>query len=765
MKKTINRKSVKTPKMMYNTGGEVTKKDSYEVGDKIKYMDTFRREENDGTIYQINELGTYIVSTGMGVRGVQKEEVIGVYPKEEPKKKRFGLFAEGGEMQMAKRGIKLESDELPTYTIKLDFVDKEDSNFYYDSMEEVFEFVGESATDSQIDKFEEDGYDIDHIFGGEYSTKLVSEIYIPRDERIKNEIVSYLNDKFGKGEVKVSVQESSDINTKMAKRGMKVDEPSVMLTKSEKQKIKRLSQSIDNMLSQTFELTDSIHENIDKLDDLEYRLDDERNKLIKFEKELYEKYGKSKELTDTIHRYYAKGGEVEMEKGGQIKNYKTLLRSFERAKPSISLYIIARDVAEDFMSKKFDKEVDWEKLSIEEKTEYNNNYRDNLDKFYTHLVKEFLRMYYSDNKVKLKVKGQNRETIDSIKRIMKSIAKEYPKSKYGDGGSIAEGNYHMILSQAKEVKHHVDELQDILKNEDDIEAWVVAKMENVSSTLSDITHYLDGKSDMPMAKHGMEVDQEYKVIFQDPNSGEKETINVLASSRKEAERNALDETSFDGWEIISINETRMAKRGIEVEKIEYPAISLKEYDLNDDQAEIYAFIESRQEMQRQYDAIRKNLMTKIARGQFDESKAPKAFMKLIENGTKLYSKFFDKISLSKKEREEIANNMVFDFYNEAEMGNYENETFLPKKYLAEDGAMLVTFDIYDEDGDLVGQGMMAQDVMDYANTIWYYDMMDEDGEEIEDIDVAIDYLEQNEHDVKKSSSATKKRKINRVSKK
>jgi hypothetical protein len=96
MKKTINRKSVKTPKMMYNKGGEVTKKDSYEVGDKIKYMDTFRREENDGTIYQINELGTYIVSTGMGVRGVQKEEVIGVYPKEEPKKKRFGLFAEGG---------------------------------------------------------------------------------------------------------------------------------------------------------------------------------------------------------------------------------------------------------------------------------------------------------------------------------------------------------------------------------------------------------------------------------------------------------------------------------------------------------------------------------------------------------------------------------------------------------------------------------------------------------------------------------------------
>jgi hypothetical protein len=651
MKKTINRKNVKTPKMMYNIGGEVTKKDSYEVGDKIKYMDTFRREENDGTIYQINELGTYIVSTGMGVRGVQKEEVIGVYPKEEAKKKRFGLFAKGGEMPMAKHGMKVEevtispkdidfvylreltpqerkkffndrrsftslyswvsksgddstvffdgkdyvleqesdnnlddmeyyyidiknlsslpipkpikskpykavsrnqslntndansqvlkindinnfitylkniqeanikngasksgganydisrsitiletlldnkklnrtqenfiinkindyedlfesksqamydddylhlihfvrslsdkkyaeggevemakhgmkvkSDRLPTYTIKVDFVDKKDSNFYYNSMEEVFEFVGESATDSQMDKFEEEGYDIDHIFGGEYSTKLVSEIYIPRDERIKSKIVSYLNDKFGKGEVKVSVQESSDINTKMAKDGMKV------------------------------------------------------------------------------------------------------------------------------------------------------------------------------------------------------------------------------------------------------------------------------------------------------------------------------------------------------EKIEYPTITLKEYDLNDDQAEIFAYIETRQELQSQYDAIRKNLMTKIARGQFDEKKAPKLFVYLVENGLKLYSKNFGEIKLSKQEKEEIANNMVVDFMSEAELGNYENETFLPKKYLAEDGMFIMSYDIYNEEGDLIESGLEAQDVVAYANMVWYYDMMDEDGEEIDDVDVAIDFLEQSEFNVernnpKKSSFATKKRKIIRKIKK
>jgi hypothetical protein len=216
--------------------------------------------------------------------------------------------------------------------------------------------------------------------------------------------------------------------------------------------------------------------------------------------------------------------------------------------------------------------------------------------------------------------------------------------------------------------------------------------------------------------------------------------------------------------------TKMAKDGMKVEKIEYPTITLKEYDLNDDQAEIFAYIETRQELQSQYDAIRKNLMTKIARGQFDEKKAPKLFVYLVENGLKLYSKNFGEIKLSKQEKEEIANNMVVDFMSEAELGNYENETFLPKKYLAEDGMFIMSYDIYNEEGDLVESGLEAQDVVAYANMVWYYDMMDEDGEEIDDVDVAIDFLEQSEFNVernnpKKSSFATKKRKIIRKIKK
>ena len=74
---------------------------------------------------------------------------------------------------------------------------------------------------------------------------------------------------------------------------------------------------------------------------------------------------------------------------------------------------------------------------------------------------------------------------------------------YEDGGMMAEGgvtekevvdsNAQMVLSQIKAVKHHADELSQVVSRNSDIEAWVVAKIERASTDLSDITHYLDGQ--------------------------------------------------------------------------------------------------------------------------------------------------------------------------------------------------------------------------------------------------------------------------------
>jgi hypothetical protein len=60
---------------------------------------------------------------------------------------------------------------------------------------------------------------------------------------------------------------------------------------------------------------------------------------------------------------------------------------------------------------------------------------------------------------------------------------------------IAKSNLEMLKSYAKEFIHHGMELQKALKKENEIDAWVVAKAERATTDLSDITHYLDGKSE------------------------------------------------------------------------------------------------------------------------------------------------------------------------------------------------------------------------------------------------------------------------------
>ena len=65
---------------------------------------------------------------------------------------------------------------------------------------------------------------------------------------------------------------------------------------------------------------------------------------------------------------------------------------------------------------------------------------------------------------------------------------------YGGGGMTEDqDNRTMIMRQAKEVAHHVEELNEILSKQPDIDAWVVAKMQDVTTQLSEVTHYLDSR--------------------------------------------------------------------------------------------------------------------------------------------------------------------------------------------------------------------------------------------------------------------------------
>jgi hypothetical protein len=99
-------------------------------------------------------------------------------------------------------------------------------------------------------------------------------------------------------------------------------------------------------------------------------------------------------------------------------------------------------------------------------------------------------------------KEQLKERIEMYARLVKRFPEnDYPQQRkefvgqYAEGGisekEVAESNAEMVLSKIKEVKHHAQELSNVVSKNSDIEAWVVAKIERASTDLSDITHYLE----------------------------------------------------------------------------------------------------------------------------------------------------------------------------------------------------------------------------------------------------------------------------------
>jgi DNA repair protein RadC len=66
------------------------------------------------------------------------------------------------------------------------------------------------------------------------------------------------------------------------------------------------------------------------------------------------------------------------------------------------------------------------------------------------------------------------------------------KNSFGEGGSIEMQNYEMVKNNNKAIAHHSKELDSVLIKNKKVPAWVVAKVYEASTDLSDVTHYLDG---------------------------------------------------------------------------------------------------------------------------------------------------------------------------------------------------------------------------------------------------------------------------------
>jgi ppGpp synthetase/RelA/SpoT-type nucleotidyltranferase len=66
--------------------------------------------------------------------------------------------------------------------------------------------------------------------------------------------------------------------------------------------------------------------------------------------------------------------------------------------------------------------------------------------------------------------------------------------RFEEGGEV-EGseNKEMLENQTQSIKHHVEELQKVLKSTKSVEPWVITKIQRATTDLADVTHYLEGE--------------------------------------------------------------------------------------------------------------------------------------------------------------------------------------------------------------------------------------------------------------------------------
>ena len=97
---------------------------------------------------------------------------------------------------------------------------------------------------------------------------------------------------------------------------------------------------------------------------------------------------------------------------------------------------------------------------------------------------------YHKGKSLMTVNGNllNEETIDKY---------DLRHDEFAKGGGVQNENKEMVLNNAQQIEHHAEELENAAKKSKHVPAWVVAKVYNASSNISDATHYLEGVNTMP----------------------------------------------------------------------------------------------------------------------------------------------------------------------------------------------------------------------------------------------------------------------------
>ena len=162
--------------------------------------------------------------------------------------------------------------------------------------------------------------------------------------------------------------------------------------------------------------------------------------------------------------FYAEGGEL---KGDELENVRKDAKMASKLNKS-TVYVIA-DKQYNYTTKRPYWQFTWatqEDYEYMKEHTYPNNY-----------ISVEVMMRYENGELK----STNKEVI-------------FKNDNYAEGGKLDEST-KMVLSQNKAIAHHTEELKRALQKDPNVEPWVIGKVGRAETDISDVTHYLDGRSE------------------------------------------------------------------------------------------------------------------------------------------------------------------------------------------------------------------------------------------------------------------------------
>jgi hypothetical protein len=313
-------------------------------------------------------------------------------------------------------------------------------------------------------------------------------------------------------------------------------------------------------------------------------------------------------------------------------------------------------------------------------------------------------------------------------------------SKFMAGGVARDGdqdNRTMIMRQAKEVSHHVEELNEILSKQPDIDAWVVAKMQDVTTQLSEITHYLDSRVGFRLGGDDIQAVQDSmlkdggEIILGGGNMASVQDSILAKGARlkdskieKEIVTNKTQDDSIHPYSFL-IGEVAYRKGDISVQRIGGSAKWLVGF-----KGQKRPFITDAQ--------VAETAIKKAEKEELDREKLAK--------GAKLKS---GKLTLSKLKsmieeyNSEGRNFELLGAYNQLELWGNDHRLETGSKEDIYRALIRYRYNPKYADGTELSNidSMTDEEIITFANTFSYYDRMDEGiEEEFTDVEDAKEYL-------------------------